>query len=267
MLNKQLAFKLKYLKKKYKNKSAIIFGNGPSVSSINFDLLKKNKNIITFTTNQILEICINNEWFPDLYAAFFCEPLRGRKYKLNLFKSINYSGSYENALIAQKNIKYILKNNTTECFLNHWYKVFLDKTDNSHFIKPFLWDRFKEFPENAFELYKLPNQFLWNSATTPLFQLCFNLEFKNIAIIGQDGYFKSKKNNHYEGYVGSEPKDPDTIDSANIRIGKLLDACKYYANKNNINIYNLSLNSKFSQFKKISLDEYISKIELNSYIK
>tara|TARA_Y100000739_G_scaffold218731_1_gene216439 strand:+ start:643 stop:1434 length:792 start_codon:yes stop_codon:yes gene_type:complete len=262
MFNKELNIKLDFLKNKYKNKSAIVFGNGPSISTVNFQLIKKNKNIVTFTTNQIADICIKQKWSPDLYTAFFCEPLRGKKYKLNFIKSINYSGSYENALIAQKNIKYILNNNSTECFLNNWYKVFLNKAENSHFIKPVLWDRFKEFPINAFEIYKLPDQFLWNCATTPLFQLCFNFEFKNIAIIGQDGYFKSKSNNHFDGYVGSEPKDEKIMDSANNRISKLFDACKYYANKRNIKMYNLSINSKFNQFKKISLEEYISIAEI-----
>ena len=263
MLNNQLKKKLLFLKKKYKNKSAIVFGNGPSISTLDFDLIKENKNIITLATNQIADICKKNKWSPNLYTAFFCEPLRGKKYRVNLFKSLNYPGKYEDALLAQRNINYISKIHTTECFLNIWYKVFMKKKDNCHFIKPVLWDRFQDFPINSFELYKLPNNFLWNCATTPLFQLCFYFEFKNIAIIGQDGYFYDRKNNHFDGYKGSQPKELEKMKSANKRISYLLDAVKFYVNKKNINVYNLSLNSKFSQFKKITLEEYFLEIDKN----
>ena len=262
MFKKIINKKLKYLKNKYKDKSAIIFANGPSVSSINFDLIKKNKNLITLTTNQIANICIEKEWFPDLYCAFFCEPLRGEKYKINMFQKIDYPGNFENALIAQKNIQYLTNNKSTLCFLNHWYKVFMKEKENCHFIKPFLWNRFIDLPENTFEKYKLPKCFLWNIATTPLFQLCFYFELKNIAIIGQDGYFENKKSNHYKNYVGYEHSTSEKMASANKRINQLLDACKYYAIKKDINIYNLSNYSRFNQFKKVSIEEYIDIINL-----
>ena len=261
MFKKKVKNKLRYLKEKYRDKSAIIFGNGPSVSSINFDLIKKNKNLITLTTNQISNICKEMNWMPDLYAAFFCEPLRGKKYKINIFKNINYPGNYEDALISQETIIKMTQNNSTECFVNDWYKVFMNEKENCNFVKPILWNRFNDFPENAFETYKLPRSFLWNIATTPLFQLCFYFELKNIAIIGQDGYSENKESNHYKNYVGYEHTSSKKMHFANKRINQLLDACKYYTKKRDISIYNLSSNSIFEQFKKISFYDYINKIK------
>ena len=257
MFKKKLKNRLDNLKAKYKGKSAIIFGNGPSISEIDFELIKENKNIVTLTTNQIADICIAKKFKPDLYTAFFCEPLRGKSYKINIFKSINYPGNFENALIAQKNILHLSNYKSTICFLNHWYKVFMKEKENCHFVKPILWNRFIDFPENTFEKYKLPKRFLWNSATTPLFQLCFYFELKNIAIIGQDGYFEDKKSNHYKNYEGYEHNTLEKMASANERINQLLDACKFYAIKRDLNIYNLSKYSAFNQFKKVSIEQYL----------
>ena len=159
MFNKKLKNCLENLKAKYKGKSAIIFGNGPSISEINFELIKENKNIVTLTTNQIASICKKNDWYPNLYTAFFCEPLKGKKYKKPFRKTINYLGSYEKALLVQKDVQYMVENHNTICFLNDWYDKFLRKVDNSHFVKPILWDRFVDFPKNAFNRFQVPNKF------------------------------------------------------------------------------------------------------------
>lgn len=260
MFNKKLKNCLENLKAKYKGKSAIIFGNGPSINSLNFELIRKNKNIITLMTNQVADLCKNKKFVPDFYTAFFCEPLRGKKYKLNIIKNINYPGKIEDALIAQKNVLQLAGNNYTECFVNDWYRVFMNDNEKCTFIKPKLWDRCTDFPEKAFDKFKLPRDFLWHVATTPLFQLCFYFGIKNIAIIGQDGYFINKKSNHYQNYFGYEHTEINKMESANKRINKLLDACNYYAIKKGIKIYNLSLESKFEQFEKISYEEFEEKI-------
>lgn len=259
MFKSELKKRLETLKEKYEGKSAIIFGNGPSISEINFKLIKENKDIITLTTNQIADICRKNNWYPDLYTAFFCEPLKGKKYKKPFRKTINYVGSYEKALIAQKDIKHMVKNQYTECFLNDWYDKFQNKAHNCHFVKPILWDRFVDFPINAFKIFKIPNKFLWNCATTPLFQLCFYFRFKKIAIIGQDGY-KINSKNHYKNYKGNEHTDEAKMISANNRINKLLDAASDYAEEFNLNIYNLSSISKFDQFPKIKFKQFLEDV-------
>ena len=255
----ELKIKLKKLRQKNKDKSAIIFANGPSINSINFELIKENKNLITLMTNQIADVCKINKFVPDFYTAFFCEPLRGKKYKLNIFKNIYYPGKIQDALIAQKNILHLTQNNTTECFVNDYYKVFMHENKKCNFVKPKLWDRFHEFPEKAFEKFKLPRNFLWHVATTPLFQLCFYFDIKNIAIIGQDGYFINRESNHYKNYIGYEHSEYHKMESANKRISKLLEACNYYAAKKGIKIYNLSLESKFEQFEKITYEEFEKK--------
>ena len=259
MFRSELKKRLETLKEKYQGKSAIIFGNGPSVSNINIKLIKENKNIITLTTNQIAPICKKNDWYPDLYTAFFCEPLRGKKYKMFLRKPINYQGSYKKALLAQKDVKYMVENKYTECFINDWFEKFLGEVYRTHLIKPVLWDRFVDFPKNAFFNFQIPNKFLWNCATTPLFQLCFYFKFKNIAIIGQDGYEINSKN-HYENYKGNEHNTESKMLCANHRINKLMDAVSYYANEFNIQISNLSSISKFDQFQKLELEKFLENV-------
>ncbi len=259
MSNKKLKNTLENLKEKYKGKSALIFGNGPSISEIDFELIKENHNLITLTTNQIASICRKNNWNPHLYTAFFCEPLKGKKYKKLFRKTINYLGSYEKALLVQKDVQYMVNNQNTECFINDWYDKFLIKNDHSHFVKPILWDRFVDFPKDAFKRFKVPDKFLWNCATTPLFQICFYFNFKKIAIIGQDGYQINAKN-HYENYLGNEHLDKTKMVSANKRINKLLDAVHYYSQEYDIKIYNLSKISKFKQFPKNTLENYLENI-------
>ena len=89
----------------FSDKKALIIGNGPSLDNIDFDLLKGDDNIVTFSTNQIADICKKNIWFPDFYTSFFCGPLRGRSYSFSDGTLINYNGSYEKALEAQEDIK------------------------------------------------------------------------------------------------------------------------------------------------------------------
>ena len=72
---------------------------------------------------------------------------------------------------------------------------------------------------------------------------------------------KNKESNHYKNYVGYEHTSSKKMHFANKRINQLLDACKYYTKKRDISIYNLSSNSIFEQFKKISFYDYINKIK------
>lgn len=257
MFNRKLEFKLEKLRNNYKNKSAILFGNGPSISDLDFEILKKNKNIITLTTNLISDICKRNNWYPNIYGAFFCEPLRGKEYQRLFKKNLNYPGTIEQALYAQDCIKYLTENQNVECFLHCWYKNFLTSQDNINFVKPILWNRFKNFPKDAFQKYEMPNKFLWHNATTVLYQLSFYFKFKNIAIIGQDGY-QLDKECHFENYKGPKIlKDINYMKKVNLRIEKLLDAVEYSSKIRNINVFDLSQRSIFKHFPKIKLDQYL----------
>ena len=245
------------LRKKYKNKSAIILGNGPSLDNLNFELLKQQDQILTFATNRIAGICQINNWYPDIYSSFFCGPFTGKEYLTPDKKRINYSGSLEKGIDAQKDIEYIVKNRDTICFLHHWYKLFLQEQENVKFIKPVLWNRFKSFPKNAFSKYKIPNKFLWHNAVTSLFQICFYIGCKNIAIIGIDGYDINSEKNHFAHYEGHDMSKKNEKIRANKSIERLQEAVYIYAKRENINIFNLSESSIIKLYPKINLNEYL----------
>lgn len=248
--------KIEDMKGLYNGRKAIVMGNGPSLDNLDFSLLKKNKDIITFSTNQVADICKKNDWFPNFYTSFFCEPLRGKPYSFPDGTSTNYGGSYDKALKAQEDIKYITSNKETSCFVHEWYRKFIFDEKGVNFIKPHLWNRHVDFPENGFDKFKIPNKFLWHVATTPLFQLCFFFGFKKIAIIGQDGY-KSQGENHFSNYKGHELKTEEHINRANRKIHLLQNAVKRHAEKNEVDIYNLSTVSIINQHIDVNLDEFI----------
>ena len=241
----------------FSDRKAIVLGNGPSLDNLNFDLIKENRDIVTFSTNQIADVCKRNSWFPDFYASFFCGPMRGKSYSFSDGTSISYPGSYEKALEARDDISYVVGNSKTTCFVHEWYREFLQESKNLNFIKPRLWNRHQPFPENGFELFKLPDNFLWHSATTPLFQLCFFLGFKKIAVIGQDGY-REGRDNHFSKYRGNELETESHIKRANSSISLLHNAVKFYASKSDIDTFNLSNISILDQHEIITLEDFIS---------
>ena len=110
-----------------------------------------------FATNRIAGICQINNWYPDIYSSFFCGPFTGKEYLTPDKKIINYSGSLEKGIDAQKDIEYVVKNKDTICFVHHWYKLFLQEQENVKFIK-------HEFPTVAL-LHRNPNQFCNDSLT------------------------------------------------------------------------------------------------------
>ena len=139
----------------------------------------------------------------------------------------------------------------------------MKEKQNIQFIKPILWDRFKSFPKNSFYKYKLPRKFLWHNATTTLFQICFHIGCKNIAIIGIDGYKLDSNKNHFSNYCGNEISSIESKFRANKSITDLQEAVFYYSKKNNINIFNLSKKSIINQYPKITFEEYLEIINDN----
>ncbi len=246
------------VRKSLLGKKALVMGNGPSLDNLNFDLIKKDNNIITFSTNQIADICRRENWFPDIYASFFCGPLRGKRYSFPDGTSTNYNGSYEKALEAQEDIRYVVENERTTCFVHEWYQKFITPRKNINFIKPVLWNRHTDFPENGFEIFRVPNNFLWHNATTPLFQLCFFLGFKQIAVIGQDGYVQNREN-HFLNYRGNELSTDAHIERANRSISLLHNAVKNYSDKNQIEVCNLSDISILKQYERTSLKDFLER--------
>ena len=247
-------------KKEFSGKSAIVLGNGPSLNNLDFNLIKDSPDVITFATNQIADLCKQNNWKPDIYSSFFCGPFRGKKYKTLSGKMLNYEGSLEKAIEAQNDIRYITNNLETICFVHDWYKIFLEEKENIHFINPILWNRHKDFPSNGFDKFKLPKKFLWHCATAPLFQMCFYFGFKRIAIVGQDGYGGGKVN-HFANYKGNKLNTDEHIIRANRSIYNLHNAVSNYAKKKKLSIYNLSEISIIDHYSEISLHNYLNQID------
>lgn len=252
-----MSFDLKKSKNLFSNKTALILGNGPSLNDIDFNTLKSKKDIITFSTNRIAGICKENKWFPDFYTSFFSEPLKGKTYFTPDKKTIFYEGDLEKAIETQNDIKFITNNDRTICFVHIWHKLFLENKENVNFIKPKKWDRFKDFPEKGFERNKIPRNFLWHSATTPLLQLCMFFNFSNIGIIGQDGYNLDEFENHYKGYKGYEHQNNAKKIRANKTIKLLHNAFKYSTEKRGLNVYNLSQTSILDQYRSLKISEFL----------
>lgn len=231
-------------------------GNGPSLSKINFDLLKESK-IPTYATNRIAGICRQKEWYPDYYCVFFSAPHQGNRLLLTSGEVKDYSaGNKEEALSAQKDIEYLCNQESTVCYVHEWYKYFL-KGDykNVNFTIPRLWSRFQEFPMGIMDNHSAPNNFLWWIATTSLFQLCVYHEVDTIGMIGVDGYDTSLKNNHYNGYAGS---DPACMQRSNKKITRQHKVISEYLGRKNISVYNLSEKSIIEDYPHISFDDFLS---------
>lgn len=227
---------------------ALVMGNGPSLDLIDFDALKRSKNIKTFTCNRIAGLCKEKKWLPDYYTAFFAEPFRGTS---------RYPGTVEQAIGAREDINYIVSGKVTRCYLHTWYKEFVEPSDNVEFHNPVQVNRHKNFDIDTFSKFKTPESFLWYIAVTPLFQLCFQMGIKKIGIIGQDGHkIDSNNNNHYGGYTGPD-QHVDKIKLGNSRIVALQNAIKKHANKTGVEIYNLSNDSVINHYPDMSVEEFL----------
>ena len=235
-------------------------GNGPSLDLIDFEKLKKS-NVVTFSCNLIASICERNNWYPDFYTSFFCEPFRGTR----------YSGSIKSANAAREDIQYICSNLSTKCYLHEWYREFISPADNIEFHSPTLVNRHEKFDIDAFSKFKTPERFLWHIATTPLFQICFQMGIKEIGIIGQDGHRIEKKpttegvadhlvsaHNHFKNYSGPE-QPAKKIPAANNRIIELHNAVCAYTRANETNIVNLSNVSIIDHYPKMDIDIFLSR--------
>ena len=230
--------------KKNNIKKALVMGNGSSLDSIDFDLLKCS-NVTTFACNRIAKICKKNDWYPNFYTAFFAEPFRGTK----------YPGTAEQATGAREDIKLVVKNENTKCYLHHWYREFLSESKNVEFHSPILVNRHVKFNIDSFQHYTTPSQFLWHIAVTPLFQLCFQMGFKTIGIIGQDGH-KINGENYFKGYEGPD-RNAEKIERGNNRMINLQNAVQKHANKNNVNIFNLSKTSIINHYPVLDIKDFL----------
>jgi hypothetical protein len=238
-----------------KDSKALVMGNGPSLNTVDFDILKKS-DINTYATNRIANICRKNDWFPDYYCVFFAGPHQGSDLILPTgeIKSSYRHGNKKTGLGCQRDIKYVCENKETTCYAHTWYRYFLEESDNINFTTPTLWDRFKEFPMGIVDEFSAPENFLWWIATTSLFQLCDYHNIKNIGIIGIDGYGLELKENHYDGYEGSEPGNMKRSNRLIIRQHNVL---KDYFDRNDIKVFNLSEKSILGHYPRTTFNKFL----------
>ena len=236
-------------------KKAIVMGNGPSLGAIDFDTLRESK-ISTYATNRIASLCREKNWHPNYYSVFFSAPHQGSRIVLPSGEVKDYSaGNREEGLSAQKDIEYLCNQENTTCYVHEWYRYFLkSEYRNVNFTTPRLWSRFEEFPMGIMDKYSAPNNFLWWIATTSLFQLCVYHEVDTIGIVGIDGYDLTLKNNHYEGYKGS---DPGSMERSNKKIKRQHDVISDYLDRKKISVYNLSEKSIIQNYPFLSFENFL----------
>ena len=207
-------------------KIALIMGNGPSLTELDFDTISNNPNVITYATNRVSLVFDETTWRPNYYTCFT-------------------SLSGENSE-WQDSIKKVVDNKETKCFLLTTCKGWLGEQENVTYVNPYEHHRHSEIPSNIFEI-NVSDKFLKSySATTSLIQLALSHGHKHLCLIGQDGYKKSKSNNHFSKKYGF---DPGNFDNSNKRLISLHEVLKNHSKKHTILIENLSSSSILEMYE------------------
>jgi hypothetical protein len=232
--------KLRGLKNQHQNKRAFILGNGPSLRIKDLDMLE---NEITFASNKIY-LCFNEtKWRPTYY---FVED------------DLVFKQNYEKL----KNLKGFTK------FFPSFTKRFRDTIDDGIYYRLNFKPHNKNFPQLSINPI---DGFYWGSTVIySMVQMALYMGIKEIYLLGVDFTFtipKSKNINSIgrndlicEGELNHFHKDYRKIgekwNMPNLDIQlKVFKKLKEYANKNGIEVYNASTNSKLKFFEKKSILE------------
>jgi len=228
---------IKKIKNLLSDKKAIIMGNGPSLSNVDLSLLQRSE-IISFATNRLSLIYESTDWRPDFYCCFVSSTPKE----------------------WQKSISKACKSENTTCFVHERFSSFVENSENVNFIKNvFEHDRHGSIPKDLFDI-SVEDTFLKSyTAVVPLYQLCFYMGFKQICIVGQDGY-KGYGPDHFAksyGQASGNSMNPAKARKINDRYTRLHKVIKNHAVKNDIQIYNLSKQSIIKEYEIIELDDFI----------
>lgn len=220
--------KLYKLKEKYNNKTkAVIVGNGPSISRIDWDKIQNcsaREGVLFLACNRISMIFDQTNWRPDIYVCLASVSLTESQWR----KSID-------VCLENKQI-------TSIVFDEYKKKSKLDKHhDNVIFAKNII-EHYRHDPiKKNFIATPINNGIIKSySATTSLFQICDFLEIREIGVIGQDGYIHESGKNHFDSGYGFEASN---FERTNNRILDLHKELKRYFSKKNVEIYNHSTNT------------------------
>ena len=209
---------------------AIILGNGPSLSELDFEYLKSRKDIISFATNRIDLILKETDWYPDYYFCF----------SSNLTHKDWYTS-----------VDKISSNTKTKCYVSLKYKKYVADRENVIFVKTHEHPRNSKIPSDLFSKTFTEKPLKSFSATVPAFQLCFEMGIKRIGIIGQDGYTYKRGLNHFDGSYGFEAGN---FEKSNDRIIRLHDNIEKYCKDKQIKIFNLTKKSVIKNYKNIDIE-------------
>jgi len=236
--------KLYKLKEKFNNKTkAVIVGNGPSISKIDWDKIQNcgaRKDILFLACNRISILFDKTVWRPDIYVCLTSASLVEKQWQ----KSI------DRCLENEKIISFVFdKYQKKSKIEDHHNNILFINNVKEHYRHSPIQKDFINTPlhESVLKSY---------SATVPLFQICDYLNIKILGVIGQDGYIFESGKNHFDDSYGFEASN---FDKTNKRLLSVHSELKRYFNKKDILIYNLS--------KKSILDKLYPKKNIIDFIK
>ena len=216
---------LSYFKERYgQKKKAIIVGNGPSISDVDWDkILHKNEDgdVLFLACNRISILFDKTSWRPDIYSCLTSASLTEERWR----KSI------DRCLEDERITSFVFKGfkNKTKIKEPHEDIFFLKNVMEHHRHSPI---------DKGFINVSLHTGVLKSySATVPLFQICDFLGIQTLGVIGQDGYIFESGKNHFDDSYGFEASN---FDKTNKRIMSVHTELKRYFNIKGVAVYNLS---------------------------
>mgnify|MGYP003113424600 CR=1 FL=1 len=217
--------KLYKLKEKYNNKTkAVIVGNGPSISTIDWDKIQNSsarEEVLFLSCNRISILFDKTSWRPDIYSCLTSASLTEERWR--------------------KSIDRCLEDERITSFV---FKEFKNRTkikephEDIFFLKNVM-EHYRHSPiDKGFINVSLHTGVLKSySATVPLFQICDFLGIQTLGVIGQDGYIFESGKNHFDDSYGFEASN---FDKTNKRIMSVHTELKRYFNIKGVTVYNLS---------------------------
>jgi len=207
-----------------RKKKAIVVGNGPSVSDVDWDrVLRENEggDVLFLACNRISILFDKTLWRPDIYVCLTSASLAEERWRQSIDKCLEEEGVISFVFEEYKN-RTKIKN----------------PHDNIFFLKNVM-EHYRHSPiERGFLNVSLHIGVLKSySATVPLFQICDFLGIQTLGVIGQDGYIFDSGKNHFDDSYGFEASN---FDKTNKRLMSVHTELKRYFNRKDVSVYNLS---------------------------
>ena len=213
------------LKKRFgQKKKAIVVGNGPSISDVDWDrVVQENKqgDVLFLACNRISILFENTLWRPDIYTCLTSASLVEEQWRQSIDKCLE----------DENIISFVFKGFKSRTKIQ-------DPHDDIFFLKNVM-EHYRHSPiEEGFINVSLHTGVLKSySATVPLFQICDFLGIQTLGVIGQDGYIFESGKNHFDDSYGFEASN---FDKTNKRIMSVHTELKRYFNRKGVTVYNLS---------------------------